>query len=187
MALYPDIGQDFWLTDSNHTYTKFSGLSCRGIDFTLSQKHPGLFPRKGGASLHICTTVLWKDPTNTGSNKGRILGQDKAIFKQTNNQLTFSNGKIWAVSPKHLRLPCQLQICDTDNHCNHMKHENFEGDKNTGDSRNFTSLFLKGKDFIFPEKTAKWEWEGRHFNRKGAVSSVWGAGNKTEGKQHHKR
>lgn len=33
-----------------------------------------------------------------------------------------------------------------------MKYENFEGDKNTGDSRNFTSLFLKVKILSFRKK-----------------------------------
>lgn len=33
-----------------------------------------------------------------------------------------------------------------------MKYENFEGDKTTGESRNFTSLFFKGKILSFRKK-----------------------------------
>lgn len=33
-----------------------------------------------------------------------------------------------------------------------MKYENFEGDKNISDSRNFSSLFLKGKILSFRKK-----------------------------------
>lgn len=64
-----------------------------------------------------------------------------------------------------------------------MKYENSEGDKNISDSRNFSSLFLKGKILSFQKKkpkhnnTAKWERGGTYLNRKEAVSSVWGVGN----------
>jgi len=44
---------------------------------------------------------------------------------------------------------------EVDSHYNHMKYENFEGGKISSDSRNFSSLFLKGKILSFRKKQQK--------------------------------
>lgn len=53
-----------------------------------------------------------------------------------------------------------------------MKYENFEGDKNISDSRNFSSLFLKGKILFFQKKQQNEKEKACTSTKKGAMSSV---------------
>jgi len=107
-----DVSQDFGLiwtlsTFKTHQITQTpQTLACHAQRKRLQSLTKASWPisKKRWASSHICTTVPWKDPTNTASDTGFHLGKDKVILQQTNKSVhTQQQERSGAVSTKHIQ------------------------------------------------------------------------------------